>query len=64
MRGKGFEKPHSEGGKVLKNLTLKGGRVSKKSSRRGPYVLKTDTTRQSGMGPFEAKEHGKQSVRD
>jgi hypothetical protein len=42
MRGKGFEKPHSEGGKVSKNLTLKGGKVSEKSSGRGPYVSKTD----------------------
>jgi len=31
------------GGKVLKNLTLKGGKVSKKSSGRGPYVPKTDS---------------------
>jgi DNA invertase Pin-like site-specific DNA recombinase len=30
------------GGKVLKNLTLKGGKVSKKSSGRGPYVPETD----------------------
>jgi hypothetical protein len=32
--GKGFEKPHLRGGKVLKN-----------SSRQGPYVLRTDISR-------------------
>ena len=29
---------------VLKNLTREGGKVLKKSSGKGPYVLRTDTS--------------------
>jgi integrase len=38
------------GGKVLKNLTLKGGKVSKNSSGRGPYVPETDTQAVTALG--------------